>query len=317
MKFKKSYKLMDILSYYHSPGLLIIKARLKERKLDPSDSDLPSMSFEFGLGREKKSCVNFFYREYTGGVSGLVDITSQMDRLSRQVSHWKTLHETGRDVVILGDSNLCALQWEGEGYQHRELANKVQDYLLEEASQQLVTGITRSEISGGVVQTSCIDHCYSDVREKIKGPYVEAVGDSDHLAVRVLKYCRTPVLRPQALKKRCYKNFSVEGFLTDIYHSNINASVATHENIEGASEAFRNEFLAILNFHAPIRTFQIRKNYCPYLSEETKALMAERSTLQNEASKKGDPILLAEFKTKAKEVKKAVTKDKKKDYPRV
>ena len=149
--------------YAHHQARLIVFVKdgvqLKERKLDPSDSDLPSMSFEFGLGREKKSCVNFFYREYTGGVSGLVDITSQMDRLERQVSHWKTLHETGRDVVILGDSNLCALQWEGEGYQHRELANKVQDYLLEEASQQLVTDITRSEISGGVVQTSCIDHC--------------------------------------------------------------------------------------------------------------------------------------------------------------
>ena len=39
-------------------------------------SDLPSLSCEIGLGREKKTCVNFFYREWTGGVSGLDDSDS-------------------------------------------------------------------------------------------------------------------------------------------------------------------------------------------------------------------------------------------------
>ena len=135
----------------------------------------------------------------------------------------------------------------------------VQDFLLEEASQQLVTAVTRSELVAGVVQTSCIDHCYSDVKEKITGPYVEALGDSDHLAVRVIKYCRTPVLRPQAMKKRSYKNFSVEGFLKEILYSNINTSVTTHHTIYGAAEAFMNEFSAMLNHYAPVKTFSLEK----------------------------------------------------------
>ena len=33
------------------------------------------------LGREKKTCVNIFYREFTGGNSGLSDFESQNDRL--------------------------------------------------------------------------------------------------------------------------------------------------------------------------------------------------------------------------------------------
>ena len=178
--------------YTHDQARILIFVKdgihLKERKLTCGDSDLQSISVELGLGREKKTCVNIFYREFTGGVSGLNSIGSQRERLCRQVSPWKSLYAGGRDVVILGDSNLCANQWENENYQRRELAIMVQDYLLEETSYQLVAGNTRSELVGGVAQISCIDHCYSNVREKITGLYIESIGNSDHLGVRILKY---------------------------------------------------------------------------------------------------------------------------------
>ena len=254
--------------------------------------------------------------EFTGGISGQNDLRSQKDRLSRQITHWKSLYAGGRDVVILGDSNLCADQWERDDYVNKELATMTQDFMLEQSSQQLVTCTTRIELVGQTVQKSCIDHCYTDVREKITGPFVEAVGDSDHLGIRVLKYCRTPIDQPQAIRKRCYKNFSVEAFLTDIFYSNINNSVCSHETIEGAAEAFRNEFQAILNHHAPIKTIQLRKKYCPHLTEETKLLQQERNTLQKEASTNGDSVLLQEFKLKSKETKKAVEREKRKSQER-
>ena len=285
--------------------------QVRERKLSQVDSDLPSISFELGLGREKKTCFNFHYREYTGGVSGLNDIASQKERLERQILHWKTLYKDRRDVVILGDSNICAKQWMNENYTLKELSNKVQDFLLEESSDQLVKDITRSELVAGNVQTSCIDHCYSDVKEKILGPYVEGVGESDHLGIRILKYSKNPPSNPRGIKRTVYKNFSTEDFLWDIFHSNINNSVTSHDNIETAAEAFRNEFKAILDYHAPVKTIQVRRNYCPYIKEETKVMMKERAVLQEEASKHADKVLLEEYKLKAKEVKKAVEEDKK------
>ena len=45
--------------------------RVKMRELHNQDSDLPSISCEIGVGREMKTCANFYYREWTGGVSGL------------------------------------------------------------------------------------------------------------------------------------------------------------------------------------------------------------------------------------------------------
>ena len=301
--------------YTHGQARVFVYIResiqIKERKLRRDDSDLPSISIEVGLGREKKTCFNFFYREFTGGVSGLNEPTAQKDRLVRQIGHWKSLYTSGKDVVILGDSNLCSMLWQGDGYKFKELGNLTQDFLLEEASQQLVTQVTRTELVGGSVQRSTIDHCYSDVPDKVVGPYVEAVGDSDHLGVRILKYCRAPITRPQVIRRRVYKHFSVKDFLTDILHSNINNGVCTHLNIEQASEAFRNKFCAILDYHAPVKTIQMRKKYCPYLTDKSKMDIKDRNALQEEASKTGDVELMEEFKKKAKEVKKAVDEDKK------
>ena len=209
--------------YGQARVIVYIKEGIKPkiRKLENESADLPSVSVELGLSREKKTCFNIYYREYTGGISGKDDLRSQKDRLARQISHWKSLYAGGRDVVILGDSNLCAMQWEDDNYVHKEMAMMTQDFLLEQSSKQLVTSITRVELSGLSVQRSCIDHCYTDVREKVLGPYVEPVGDSDHLGVRVLKYSKTPIVKPQATRRRCYKNFSIEAFLTDIFHSNM------------------------------------------------------------------------------------------------
>ena len=285
--------------------------QIKERKLKPENSDLPSISFELGLSREKKTCFNFFYREFTGGVSGLSDITSQKERLGRLTQHWKSLFKGNRDVVIMGDSNLCARQWMNDAYNHKELSNMVKDFLLVEASQQLVMEMTRSELVSGVVQRSSIDHCYSNVSDKISGPFVETVGDSDHMGVRIVKFSKSPISNPQVIRRRVYKNFSPEYFLTDIFYSNINTSVTTHDTMEGAAESFQNEFCAILDFHAPVKTIQLRKNYCPFLTQETKLIMEERNVLKEEATKSCDAILMEEFKAKAKEVKKSVENDQK------
>ena len=44
-------------------------------------------TLDIGLGKERKTVVNVFYREWTGGVTGLSDNDSQIERLSRQVEY--------------------------------------------------------------------------------------------------------------------------------------------------------------------------------------------------------------------------------------
>ena len=109
----------------------------------------------------------------------------------------------------------------------------VQNFLLETGSCQTVKKFTRSEIGRvGELCRSLIDHCYTNVQEKVSIPEVIAVGNSDHLGLVVTKYTRTPISKPRTVKKRNYKFFNVELFLTDILNSDINAAVTACEDLD-------------------------------------------------------------------------------------
>ena len=201
---------------------------VKEMSLAENLTDLPIMSFLIGIGKEKKTVINFFYREFTGGVSGLDDFASQTERLRRLTGHWRQLCRSNRDMVSLGDANLCAFRWNDNDYSHSELADMVHGYLLDTNSSQVVNQYTRSEIvRGGQVSQSCIDHCYTNSERKLSDPEVLSIGDSDHLGVIVTKYSREQLDRPKTVKKRSYKNVNVENFLEDVLNSDINKNVTT------------------------------------------------------------------------------------------
>ena len=76
----------------------------KRKPMDQSYSDLPNVTLEIGLGRERKSIVNVFYREWTGGVNGESSQDSQVRRWARQISYWKSLNSQNRDFVALPTS---------------------------------------------------------------------------------------------------------------------------------------------------------------------------------------------------------------------
>ena len=103
--------------------------------------------------------------------------------------------------------------------------------------------------------------------------------------------------------KRSYKNFNVEEFLTEVMESDIDRAVTACDEIDAAAEIFEDKFKHILDKHAPIKIFQMRKHYTPYLTEETKLLMDERKVLKEEMTKHGDKDLAKEVRLKNKEIK--------------
>ena len=300
----------------HGQARVIVFAKeelnVKIRDIGIENGDLPTISCEISFGREKKTIVNFFYREFTSSVSGLNDNHSQVERFSRQLKIWKQLFSGTKDVICMGDTNLCALKWLDEDYKYKELSEMVQTFMLESSCCQLVKENTRSEVvQGGSVSASCIDHCYTNSPEKVSKPEVVAVGNSDHLGVVITKYSRATKTKPNTVKKRSYKNFLVEDFLTEVMESDINRVVTACNDVDAAAEIFEEMFKTILDKHAPVKIFQMRKNYNPYLREETKLLIEERKFLKEEMTSHGDITLAKEIKHKNKEIDKAIQSDEK------
>ena len=211
----------------------------------------------------------------------------------------------------MGDANLCSLSWHNTDYEasKKVLANCVQEHLLEESSYQIVEDFTRSEMTRNGMSRSCIDHTYTNVPGKCDMPRVESAGDSDHMAVLVNKYTKEPQSKPRAVLKRSYKHFDPESFLMDIQNSGINEAVLACNNINDAADVFQEQFGHVLDCHAPRKIFQTRKNYVPFISEETKMLMAERDALLEEATKQGDEELMKEYKKLRNKVRHQLPKD--------
>ena len=123
---------------------------------------------------------------------------------------------------------------------------------------QLVEDYTRSETYNGRMVRSCIDHVMTDSPTKCTKPIVIAGGDSDHLAVMFTKYTKNLILNPRTIKKRNYKHFVEENFLNDIKNSNI-FEVTKVNDITDAAKQFEETCKTILDKHAPVKVFQVRK----------------------------------------------------------
>ena len=248
--------------------------------------------------------MNYYYREWTGGVSGDESSAGQIERITRQVNLWRLLANKDRDVVLLGDANLCALSWNDVDYpsEKKALANIINDFYLEESFAQLVDKYTRTELRGSTIQKGCLDHITSNSPGKCKAPDVIAAGNSDHLAVMILKHSKEVVIKPEVVKKRSYKNFSKEDFLREVKYTDF-SSVLEKVDASCAAQEFSTIFARILDNHAPVKIFQTRKNYSPWLSEEIKEIMKERNKLKIESITSDDPNILKRFKELRNKVK--------------
>ena len=290
--------------------------KYKKKVLSNSDNDLPSITLEIGLGRARKTIVNYYYREWTSGVTGDSSMTGQQERLVRHISQWKQLASQGRDFVSLGDANLCALSWNDPDYRHKNLASQVQSFCLEENCHQLVNGFTRIQSYGNTVQQSCLDHITTNVPDKCSIPEISAGGMSDHMAVIITKYSRDIRHQPKTIKKRNYKQFVAEAFLQDVLE-NLNKgsfeTVLATSDPDVAASHFSGVFGTILNKHAPLKTYQVRNNYAPWLSKATQEKMKLRNKLKVEASEENNIEKLKQYKKLRNEVQTDLVKDKE-DY---
>jgi hypothetical protein len=120
-------------------------------------------------------------------------------------------------------------------------------------------------------------------------------GNSDHLAIITTKLAKEIIVRPAVIKKRSYKYFKKDDFLQDVNSTDF-SKVLEENDADVASEHFSKIFGSILDDHAPMKIFQTRKNYAPWLSDAMKEEIKERNSLKDESAKSDDPEVLRKYK---------------------
>ena len=179
-------------------------------------SDLPVISFKAQKGSEALTAYNFFYREFTGGISRMKSQEAQAEQLTRLLATWAEIDSHGLDTVYMGHMNHCATKWADISDPNSPFIDKVKTAQVTQTLDQTVSQHSRSQLVVDRIHKSTIDHVYTNSEHKLKTLEVWPVGDSDHLGVVVTKITKHASNRPATLRLRQYKQVEIHALQAEL-----------------------------------------------------------------------------------------------------
>ena len=294
-------KISRIACYKHSSMV----GKVRE---DLMSSSFSSIWLELGLPGKKKFLVCQLYREWQ--YMGQADrdsrsIPQQMVRWLMFLEQWERALASGKEVIVLGDVNLDHLKFDDAG-QLQPLVDKMFEQVYPHGVYQCVQGPTRSWPG----QTdSGPDHIYTNRPEKLSKPEVQFRGFSDHRLIFATKYCKNIRQNIRYCKKRSYKNFHEQEFLAEVQQLSW-WDVYSSNEVDEAVHLFTKKLTDILKRRAPVKKFQIRAKYAPWISEETKDKIQHRDAAQELAAATRSMEDWAVYKAERNEVTSLLRKEK-------
>ena len=251
---------------------------------DLMNGSFPSIWAEIENKKEKNLLICGFYREWSKNGDNTKE--RQMEALkifTMQIE--KAAHED-KNLLILGDANLCTEKWSELDYVHQLQAEELkstlalcglriaelgQTYLADRLSEQEET------------ISSSIDHIYfsQDLENRIRTE-VLLESSSDHLPIVATIAGRDKeVVKQNKITKRTMKNVTPRTWNESLSKRNWETLGET-EDPEKMVKLFTDIVTEALDECAPVRTFTIKPGYRPGLTEEAKKLMKERDEARRE-----------------------------------
>ena len=115
------------------------------------------------------------------------------------------------------------------------------------------------------------------------------------MLIFAVRYANSIKSQPSYIRKRSYKNFVSSDFISAVNQIRwLDVYLCSDPN--SAVELLSNKITAILDIMAPMKTFQVRTNYNPWLSQETKRMIDERDRLHKLAVDTQNTEKWADFK---------------------
>ena len=267
---------VELLSMLHRD---VVKQKLRQ---DLMTENFSSVWLEVGLKGNKSILVGNIYRDwqylYQADNTSLA-VEEQLSRFSGFIEKWEAAIELSDECHLLGDMNLNFLEYSkvdilpnSQSYKLRSLIKLLFERILPLGAVQCVTSATRVS---PIHEASGLDHYYTTNPQKLSSVATITNGSSDHKIICATRFSKAIVAHERVTKKRSYKYFNPEAFKLavrkiswwEIYSSN---------DVNEAVQKLSDNLTKILDTMAPIKIFQNRTKYAPWLSASTKNWMKLR-----------------------------------------
>ena len=301
--------------------VVYVKKTLEYEQLNGlEDEVIQTVWIKAGFKNRKKILYCHGYREHTSTLGG--SIRAQTEYLQGFLTQWEEATLYGNpnepnETHICCDMNLDALddKWLQPEYHLLSLSKLVQVACNLSNFFQLIHQPTRAQYNSvkGTTEISCIDHFYTNRKFRCSSPVVSPFGASDHDLISYVRFSKDPPAPAKTIRKRSYKKFQKDKFLAELAEVDW-TEVLKNEDVDAANEIFTTKFRYVLNKHAPWIVFQVRKHFCPWLTEDTKKLMEKRDKLKQRAvelAQAGDEQAAGEAWLEFKQVRNQVNNKKK------
>jgi hypothetical protein len=281
-------------------------ARIKIRR-DLMSGDFPSIWLELSNGIHKSLLIAGFYRQWShenlskaeAEQNGVTIITNQIEAASNEK----------KDLLIVGDVNLCSKKWKEPNYLNKKIANQLINCLQQNGIVSEIVGTTfmadHMQTNGDTIESN-IDHVYASksVSQRISKIRTLDNSSSDHYPVLVNYQAGRDVTNnnKNSYKKKITKR-SLKIFSDDKWNEILNkkdwSKLDDTQNLDDMVVAFTNMVTESLDEIAPIKSFMVKSKYIFGLSQETKDLMKQRDNARKQlslVSKEQREIWLSKYK---------------------
>ena len=131
-------------------------------RMDLTDENFPSLWIELDNNTGTNTICGGFYREWAP-LGGIRNIDAQIEAIEIFTDQIERAAAEKKQLIILGDANLCSERWNATNYTHKRIAGEIQETLIQCGLTQVPLGPTyladRLDENGMEIQ-SAIDHAY-------------------------------------------------------------------------------------------------------------------------------------------------------------
>ena len=274
-----------------------------KRRDDLENSTVAAIWLECGLPNQKSFLVCMGYRQWR--LVGQLDnrsasVSAQLARWMSFLDSWEKALLEDKEVIVALDANIDHLTWRmqdslppsSSSVRLRPLIEALFTRIIPLGVTQLVTGATRME--RGQPRTG-LDHLYTNKVHKLSSVQTFFTGTSDHKLLKVVRFTRSLKHLPRYVKKRSFKGFDETAFKNSIKECGLEEVLGCND-VDVAAETLTHKLNKVLDEMAPVKKFQTRTKYAPWMSEETKLLKKKREEAHQKASETDLPEDWREFR---------------------
>ena len=265
-----------------------VTVRLRE---DLMSQDFSSIWLEVGLPRQKKFLISQIYRDWQyvkQETNTSLNISEQFRRWEIFLNQWEAASNEDIEIHVQGDfnlnflnfSNLETLPNSSQSVRLQSLINSFKTRIIPHGFCQLVEGVTRMWPG---TESTLLDHHWTNHPEKVSNVHAFYQGASDHKMILAIRKTKKVVTKPRILKKRSFKNFNPQSFIQAVMKISW-LDVYLCEDVDQAVHLLTVKLNKVLDEMAPVRVFQVRTHYAPWMSQSTKEQIVERDLAQKKAA---------------------------------